>query len=195
MQVPMTNVQRVTFAQTSLATMEQDPPNNEFLQGLTPEQKKHFESLQHALTEARQRGLRFEEEWSSLFDQNKTLREENHRIQHGYENLRIQKGGFGFKMLLLSGIGGFVTALVLCFVYLKLKPKNPHTVALNNFRREHLFEYELALSKKQFEEVKISLEKEIKKPENQAINAEIIIIRELLEAAEKGCRRTMNDER
>jgi len=167
--------------------MEQNPPNNKILEGLTPDQKKHLESLQHAFSEAKQRGVRFEEEWSSLFDQNKTLREENHRIQHGYENLRIQKGGFGFKMLMLSGLGGFVTALVLCFVYLKLKPKDPHIMALHNFRREHLFEYELALSRKQFEEVKISLEKEIKNPENQPIKAEIEILREVVEAAEKGC--------
>ncbi len=168
--------------------MEQDHPNNEMLQGLTPDQKKHVESLQQALSDAKQRGQRFEEEWSNLFDQNKTLREENHHIQHGYEDLRIQKGGFGFKMLLLSGLGGLVTALVLCFVYLKLKPKDPHIVALHNFRREHLFEYELALSKKQFEEVRISLEKEIKNSENQPIKTEIEILRELIEAAEKGCR-------
>ncbi|MDO8366164.1 MAG: hypothetical protein Q7T20_05150 [Saprospiraceae bacterium] len=167
--------------------MEQVPPNNAMPQGLNPEQKNYFESLQHALTEAKQRGLRFEEEWSSLFDQNKTLREENHRIQKSYENLRIQKGGFGFKMLMFSGLGGFVTALVLCFVYLKLKPKDPHIVALHNFRREHLFEYELALSKKQFAEVKSSLEKVIKTPENQSIKTEIEILRELIEAAEKGC--------
>ena len=87
-------------------------------------------------------------------------------------------------MLLLSGLGGFVTALVLCFVYLKLKPKDLHTAALDNFRRQHLFEYELALSKKQFEEVKISLEKEIVSPENQPIKSEIEILRELIEAAD-----------
>lgn len=167
--------------------MEQNPPNNEILQGLTPAQKKHIESLHQALADAEQRGQRFEESWSSLFDQNKALREENHRIQQGYETLRIQKGGFGFKMLLLSGLGGFVTALVLCFVYLKLKPKDPHTTAFANFRREHLFEYELALSKKQFEEVKISLEKSLRNPENQPIRSEIETLREIVEAAEKGC--------
>ncbi|MFN0217021.1 MAG: hypothetical protein ACKVT2_22415 [Saprospiraceae bacterium] len=167
--------------------MKQDSQNNENLQGLTPEQKKHFELLEQALVDAKQRGQRFEEEWSTLFDQNKALREENHRIQHGYEALRIQKGGFGFKMLLLSGLGGFITALVLCFVYLKLKPKDAHIVALQDFRREHLFEYELALSKKQFNEVKFSLEKEINDPENQSIKPEIEIVRELVEAAEKGC--------
>ena len=167
--------------------MEQDPPNSENQQGLNLEQKKQFDTLQQALSEAEIRGRRFEEEWSNLFDQNKILREENHRIQQAYETLRIQKGGFGFKMLLLSGLGGFITALILCFVYLKLKPKNPHIVALHNFRREHLFEYELALSKKQYNEVKISLESELKSPENQPIKTEIEILRELVEAAEKGC--------
>ncbi len=167
--------------------MEPVPPNKEIPQGLTPQQQQHFESLQHQLVEAVQRGQRFEESWSALFDQNKTLREENHRIQHGYENLRIQKGGFGFKMLLLSGLGGFVTALVLCFVYLKLKPKDPHTAALANFRREYLFNYELALSKKEFNEVKISLEKLIQNSDNQTIKPELEILREMVEAAEKGC--------
>lgn len=174
----------------SLDTMEQGPPNNEILQGLTPEQKKYLESLQNALAESEQRSLRFEEGWSNLFDQNKTLRAENQNIQHGYENLRIQKGGFGIKMLFLSGLGGFLTALLLCFLYLKLKPKDAHTIALQNFRRNHLFEYEYALSKKQFEEVKISLEKELHHPDNQSIKPEIEIIREIVEAAEKG-----NDER
>lgn len=166
----------------------ESPPNNEFLQGLSADQTKYFESMQQALSEAKQRSQRFEESWSALFDQNKTLREENHRIQQGYENLRIQKGGFGFKMLLLSGLGGFVTALILSFVYLKLKPKDPHTTALANFRREHLFEYELALSKKQFEEVRLSLEHELKSPDYLPIKTDLEILRELMEAAENGCK-------
>lgn len=168
--------------------MEQDRQNNELPQGLTPDQKIYVEALQKALAEVRQRSQRYEEDWSNLFDQNKTLREENHRIQHSYEDLRIQKGGFGFKMLMLSGLGGFVTALLLCFVYLKLKPKDPHITALHNFKREHLFDYELALSKKQYEPVKTSLEKEIKNPENQPIRTELEILREVVEAAERGSR-------
>ncbi len=171
-----------------LDTMEQGPSNNEIMQGLSPEQKKHIDSLQLKLTDCDLRARRFETGWSDLFDQNKTLREENHQLQQGYENLRIQKGGFGFKMLLLSGLGGFITALILCFGYLKLKPKDPHTVALHNFRRAHLFEYELALSKKQFNEVKMSLENELHNRDNQPITVEIEILREIVEAAEKGCR-------
>lgn len=179
-----------TFVQTyALHPMEQGSPNNESLQGFTPEQQKYVESLQHALADAEHRGRKFEEGWSGLFDQHKTLREENHQLLQDYENLRIQKGGFGFKMLMLSGLGGFLTALILCFVYLKLKPKDPHTVALQNFRRTHQFEYELALSKSKFEEVRISLERELKNPDNQAIKTDIELIREIVEAAEKGTRR------
>lgn len=142
--------------------------------------------LEHLLSECQQRSQRYETAWSGLFDEQKALREENQQLQHGYENLRIQKGGFGFKMLLLSGLGGFITALILCFVYLKLKPKDPHTTALQHFKRDHLFEFELALSKGQFQEVKNNIESALHKPENQPIKTDLEIIRELLEAAEKG---------
>jgi hypothetical protein len=168
--------------------MEQDRSNNEIPQGLTDEHKKQFESLQSALEKAEKRGRTFEEDWSNLFDQNKALREENHRLQHGYEELRIQKGGFGFKMLMLSGMGGFITALVLCFVYLKLRPKPAQAQALQQFRREKLFEYELALSKRQHHEVMLSLEKNMKHPDFQPIRTELEIMRGLVSASEKGCR-------
>ena len=144
------------------------------------------EKLEQLLAECQQRSQRYETAWSGLFDEQKSLREENQQLQHEYENLRIQKGGFGFKMLLLSGLGGFFTALILCFVYLKLKPKDPHTAALQHFKREHLFEFELALSKGQFQEVRNSIESAIHKPENQPIKTDLEILRELLEAAEKG---------
>lgn len=164
-----------------------EPPNNEILQGMSPEQQKYIESLQQSLKETEARKKRFEEGWSNLFDQNRALREEHQKLQQGYETLRIQKGGFGFKMLMLSGWGGFFTALVLCFVYLKLKPKDPHTIALQNFRNEHLMEYELSLSKNEFDAVRLSLEESYNHPENKPIRTDIEIIRELVEAAQKGC--------
>lgn len=156
------------------------------LEGMTPSQLQYVADLRQAAQAAEARGQRYEEAWSSLFDQNKSLREENHRLQHDYETLRIQKGGFGFKMLLFSGLGGFVTALVLCFVYIKLKPKDAHTTALHHFRRTHLFEYELALSHRKFDEVKMSLEKNIQHPDYQVIKPDLEMMRELIEAAEKG---------
>ena len=163
------------------------------MQGLNAEQKKYVTSLQAALQETENRKNRFEEGWSNLFDQNRALREEHQKLRQGYEKLRIQKGGFGFKMLLFSGFGGFFTALILCFVYIKLKPKDAHTTALNNFRNEHLIEYELSLSKNDYHSVYQSLETARQLPDNQAIRTELETIRELLEAAEKGCEKQKSE--
>ena len=73
--------------------------------------------------------------------------------------------------------------------FIKLKPKDAHTQALHNFRRTHLFEYEWALSKSQYETVRTSLEKETQNPDNELIKTEIEMLRELVEAAEKGSQR------
>ena len=113
--------------------MNTDPKNNESTEGLSAGQEKLIRELENILQETEKRAREFQADWSKMFDQNKTLREENHRIQRGYEILRIQKGGFGFKMLLASGIGGFVTALVLCFVYLKFKPKPDYVATFDRF--------------------------------------------------------------
>jgi prefoldin subunit 5 len=165
----------------------ESPVNNENLERLCAEQQKRIEALERALAEKSQRAQLYEDKWSDFFDQNKALRAENLELQHAYEQLRVQKGGFGFKMLLFSGLGGFFTALVLCFVYLKLKPKDPHTAALADFRHQHLFNYELALSQKRFGEVAASLEKSIQHPDYQPIKTDLVMLRELLEAAQKGC--------
>lgn len=168
--------------------MEQDPSNNENTERLLAEQKKRIEALELALTELERKAARYEEGWSAQYDQNKELREENHRLQHDYEILRIQKGGFGFKMLMLSGLGGFVTALVLCFVYVKLQPKEPQVVAFRQFQRENLFNYELAISKGQFEEVEKSLDQCFERPEYEVIEPELVFMKEIVKAAKHRCR-------
>jgi hypothetical protein len=168
--------------------MEPSPTNNENTERLLSEQKKRLDALEQSFAELERKAQKYEEGWSDLYDQNKTLREENHRIQHAYEILRIQKGGFGFKMLLLSGLGGFVTALVLCFVYLKLKPKDPQVVAFQQFQRENLFNYELAISKGQFEEVEKSLDQCFERPEYEVIEPQLVFTREIVKAAKSRCR-------
>lgn len=168
--------------------MKPSPTNNESTERLLAEQKKRIDALEQSFAALQQKAKGYEEGWSDLFDQNRTLREENHRLQHDYEILRIQKGGFGFKMLLLSGLGGFVTALVLCFVYLKLKPKNPETVAFGQFQRENLFNYELAISKGQFDEVEKSLDQCFERPEYDAIEPQLVFTREIVKAAKNRCR-------
>jgi hypothetical protein len=168
--------------------MEQNPPNNENAERLLAEQKKRIEALEQAFAALEHRAKKFEDDWSTLYDRNRELREENHRLQQDYEKLRIQKGGFGFKMLLLSGLGGFVTALLLCFVYLKLRPKESQDVAFRQFQRENLFNYEVSLSKGEFDEVEKSLQKNAERPEFEVIGSEIEFVQKVVGAANKGCK-------
>ncbi|MCW5921418.1 MAG: hypothetical protein KIS77_03675 [Saprospiraceae bacterium] len=167
--------------------MEQNPSNNENAARLLSEQQNQIEALEQALAAMERRAKSFEDDWSSLYDQNRDLRNENHRLQHDYETLRIQKGGFGFKMLMLSGLGGFVTALVLCFVYLKLKPKEPHVVAFRQFQRENQIGFELAIGNGQFEEVEQALEKSLERPEFKSIQPQLIFIHEIVSASKRRC--------
>ena len=168
--------------------MKQDSSNNEKREQLITAQEKRIEELEKMQETAEKRANSFEADWSTLFDQNKTLREENHRIQQGYETLRIQKGGFGFKMLLASGLGGFVTALLLCFVYIKLKPKPDYVATFAEFRRENLFNYELNLSKGDFDAVEVSLQDCIKREEYLPVQAEIHFTQKIVGAAKRYCR-------
>ena len=123
-----------------------------------------------------------------MYDQHKTLREEQRQLQHDYEQLRVQKGGFGFKMLLFAGFMGTLVALAGCFVYLKLKPKDPHALAFERFKHNHAIEYELAISKGKLEEVEQSLRQELENPDNQTIYPEISFIRQLITTAKRSCK-------
>lgn len=167
--------------------MKSSSPNNENVDQLLVEQKKRIDSLEHALAEADLNIQKYKEEWSALYDQNKELRDKNHRLQHDYELLRLQKGGFGFKMLLLSGFIGSLVAVLLCFAYIKLKPKEAHVVAFRQFQRENLFNYELAIHRGQFDDVEKSLDFNIDRPEYQAIAPEIAFTKNIVKAAKRRC--------
>ena len=168
--------------------MEPNPVNNENCKQLIEAHEKRVAELEKQMAEADRRAKSFEKDWSNLFDKNKTLREENQRMQHDYESLRLQKGGFGFRTLLASGLGGFVTALLLCFVYLKLKPKPDYVATFERFRRENLFNYELQLSNGEFDAVEAALKASEEKAENQLIKSEIIFSRKIVGASKRYCK-------
>ena len=168
--------------------MKSDPSNNDTREQLIAAQKKRLEELEQMHHDAEKRAKSYESDWSNLFDQNKTLREANHQLQQGYETLRIQKGGFGFKMLLASGMGGFLTALILCFVYLKLKPKPDYIATFDQFRRENLFDFELNLSNGNFEEVEESLRLCSEKQAFHSIQPEIYFTQKVVGAAKRYCK-------
>lgn len=116
------------------------------------------------------------------------LREDRHRIQQDYERLRLQKGGFGLKMLLLSGFSGFMSALLLCAIYVWfLKPAPDYIAEMTRFRAAHQLNLERALSERRFEEVEQALARSERLPENQAIRPGLELARKLVAAARQGC--------
>lgn len=116
------------------------------------------------------------------------LREDRHRIQQDYERLRLQKGGFGLKMLMLSGFSGFMSALLLCALYVWfLQPAPDFELAMERFRTVHLFNLERILSEGHFEEVERLLEENAQKPENRSIRSGIEMARKLVTASRQGC--------
>jgi hypothetical protein len=116
------------------------------------------------------------------------LRADRHRIQQAYEQLRIQKGGFGLRMLALSGFSGFVSALVLCVLYWFLfRPTDAAEAAFSRFAQEELFKYELALSQGHCRQVVQHLEAHAKAPENRLIRPQLDFARKLVSAACRGC--------
>lgn len=167
--------------------MQSDPSHNETLQLQLSSCQRQVAQLEKQLAETEKRSKSYENDWSKLFDQNKTLREENQRLQHGYESLRLQKGGFGFKMLLLSGLGGFMTAIVLCTLYIKLQPAPPYVATFERFRRDHLFDYEFKLSQGEFDAVQSSLQTCAELPEYRLIYPQIIFTQKILGAAQRHC--------
>jgi len=88
--------------------------NPEELRLMIEAASKQIKALENSLAETEKRAKSYEQHWSQLYDQSRELREEARKLQHEYEQLRIQKGGFGFKMLLFSGFCGFLTAIQQC---------------------------------------------------------------------------------
>ena len=167
--------------------MKSGPTDHDKLEQMLEERAQQIEVLQKSLTEAENKAQKYEQEWSALYDRNKELLGEKHQLFQDYETLRLQKGGFGFKAMMISGCTGFLVALVLCFVYLKLKPKNPHVVAFRQFEREHLFNYELAISQGRFHDVERSMQQNMDRPEYRPIANEIEFAKNLVAAARNRC--------
>ena len=117
----------------------------------------------------------------------KRLLQERRQLQIDYGRLRVQKGGFGLKAMALSGFGGFFTALILCALYLWLRPKADHVAAFIAFRDANLFNYELAISKGDFETIERDLQKKNDQPEYKLIRPEIDFTRKIVGAAKRRC--------
>ena len=123
--------------------METNPTNEERIAGLEKSLQTAQESAQKYKQDLEKLRQQYADDLFTERQQGKQLRDERFQMQHDYEQLRVQKGGFGMKMLTLSGFLGFLSGLLLCAVYIIfLRPKPDHTAAFEQFRNAHLFNYE-----------------------------------------------------
>ncbi|HNE29828.1 MAG TPA: hypothetical protein PKL15_00800 [Saprospiraceae bacterium] len=168
--------------------METKPDNNLPSKEVLEQLLAGVTALEGALAESEQRAQKYAQEAESLrkAHQQQTLALEKvgetaRRLQQDYETLRIQKGGFGFKMLLFSGFAGFVTGFLLHWLF--FRPHNEQAEHFARFRDANLFNYEVAISQGRIDEVEKALKADETKPENADIRTEIEFARKLVGAA------------
>lgn len=166
--------------------MEIGSTNNGSPEGLLAEQQKRIEALERAFAEAEHRAQKHLQERDHWHSQHWDAHQDNRQLQQDYESLRLQKGGFGFKMLLAVGFAGALFGLVSCYLFFRLK--NDETKTFQHFTRQHQFQFEYALSHGQFEEVEATLRGSQSQPEFQAIQPEIEFTKKIVEAAKRGCK-------
>lgn len=168
--------------------MDTDPTNSDRIAALETELQTAKKEAQKYTQELKNLRQQYADDLFEERKNNKRLHEERQRLQRDYAQLRVQKGGFGIKILVLSGFGGFVTALVLCLIYLFfLKPKDQHTAQFEHFRDQHQFGYERAISLGDFESVERDLQTQRDLPENKIIRPEIEFTRKIVSAAKRRC--------
>lgn len=150
--------------------------------------QKRILALEASLAEAERRAQRAKDQWSDQYDASRRLKEDHHQLQEDYENLRLQKGGFGFKMLLASGFFSALFTLALIWVYLKFKPQPQHILVFDKFKKETLVNVELQLSRGDFDAILLMLEQMEKNPEYPTIQPEIEYIQKTVGAAKRACK-------
>ena len=164
-----------------------------------PTDKERIAALEHELISAKNEGQKYRLDFEKLRQQYaddlfeerkiaKRLQEERHQLQHDYNLLRVQKGGFGIKMLTLSGFAGFLSGLLILVLYLFfLQPKSEDALVFEQFRDTHLFNYERSISQGDFEAVELSLQQNLELPENKIIRPEIEFAKKIVGAAKRRC--------
>ncbi len=163
-----------------------------------PEYEAHIAALEESMQAAEARAQKYIGELEKLRQQYaddlfaerqiaKKLHEERHALQRDYESLRVQKGGFGLKALMLTGFAGFLGGLFFFLMYLLIRPKDNHTAAFEQFRDAHLFTYERAISEGRFESVEQDLQRNLSLPENKIIYPEMEFARKIVGASKRRC--------
>jgi hypothetical protein len=174
--------------------METDPNTHSSPEKMLAEREQKIQALEQALHEARESAQKYSrdrEAWQQKFDETaaayqarlRVVEDDARQWQHDYETLRVQKGGFGFKALLIAAMGGAFFGAVACYIF--FRPADHDAQAFARFQQKNLFKYEYALSQGNFEEVEESLRLEAARPENDIIQPELEFARKLVGAAKR----------
>jgi hypothetical protein len=165
--------------------MENTPEGNNPTKAVLEQLLAGVSTLELALKEAETRSQKYVHETESLQAQCDDLRRQVNKMERDYAALRIQKGGFGIRTLTLVAMGAMLCGVLCAWVYVKLRPKPDHVVLFNEYRRTHLFSYEVMLSRGEYEQVLMQLDQDALKPAYAPIREEIAFARKLLAAAGK----------
>lgn len=165
--------------------METNPPDRAQMEQKLSESVLRIEALEKAFAGAEHKVQKYVQENELLHGQLKGLQEEFRHSQHDYESLRIQKGGFGFKTLMASGLAATLVGFIFCYLF--FRPKDEHTETFRRFRQEHQFNIEYAIGQGQFELAENALKESLEKPENALIRPEIELNYKIVSAAKRRC--------
>ena len=161
--------------------METNPPENS-----TPEDaRQRLAALERAFADAEHRAQKYAQERDAAWTQRKILQQESHQLQRDYASLRLQKGGFGFKSLLFAGMVGTFLGFGICYWLLRTTERN--TDAFHQFRDQHQFSLELAISQGAFAQVDSLLKVSLEQPVNAQIRPELEFTRKIAGAAWRRC--------
>jgi hypothetical protein len=110
------------------------------------------------------------------------LEQEVQQWQHDYEQLRIQKGGFGFKTILASGIAATVVGMALG--WLIFRQKDPNSVLFSQFSKAAGFNLEYNLSHQQYNEAQKIITDYQNNRTYSPIQPELLLIGNLIKAVD-----------
>lgn len=140
--------------------------------------KRHEEALA-ALRETYGRRL------SDCETQLNALHDERRNLQRQYERLRLQKGGFGFRVVLLTGVFagalGFATGFAGAFL------KNDTRRNFEAFSRQHAMDLELYMTRRDFASARDLILTAQKLPEWKPILPQLEMLGRTVQHAEHCC--------
>jgi hypothetical protein len=144
------------------------------------DQAQKYESMRQELESLRQEYVAY---INSYQRRAQGLQQTIHRWQQDYEQLRLQKGGFGFKALIASSLVAALTGLAISWLYFRASDK--HLETFLRFRTAAGFHIEYAVGQRQFEGAEKMLQEQISNGKNDLIQPELEYIGGLIGSAKR----------